>query len=265
MTDDRKTLEFKVKLNLKGIPGDEWEAIMKSYKRHMLSFEKSLRNLADDNLIAYKILDKIGEVFKFEEVFRLKFSTPEDETLQLVPPRPAMVGQQQPEPFPQAQAPYFASPTTSPATMPFQQQTPQGMTSIRKSAVDQGSGLRDSLASLRESPREESQKKEPAFTFGSGGQAHSAQQDPISAFTAPSATTRSQPALTKAATQGFSFQIPSIAPDSSQTKKETPNISIGADEEDRATGIAILRRKMLMELRKIRNVVEEQSGQDDSF
>ena len=47
----------------------------------------------------------------------------------------------------------------------------------------------------------------------------------------------------------------------SQPKPQDSKISVGIDEEDRATGIAILRKKMLMELRKIRNVVEQE---DDS-
>jgi hypothetical protein len=102
-------------------------------------------------------------------------------------------------------------------------------------------------------------QKEEDFTFGGVAFDGSSSE---SGF-APPAKGPQEPAPTKA-TEGFSFNIPSIGEESTASPTSEAGVSIGVDEEDRATGIAILRRKMLMELRKIRNVVEEQS-QDETF
>ncbi|OLS19387.1 MAG: hypothetical protein HeimC3_45960 [Candidatus Heimdallarchaeota archaeon LC_3] len=232
--DDRKHLEFKVSLKLKNIPIDYWEEVMKQYKKHMLSFEKSLRYLADEDKIPFKILDKISDSFKFDEIHYLKFSSPEEDSLQLTTPRPAYTTQTPSlETIPQQPPPQFPTQIPPPSQQPQQQ--------ISKPEVKQ-------------------QTKED-FTFG--GAAFD-QTTPTPGFE-PTPQTSQEPEASKA-TEGFSFSIPSIGQDTAPgTTSDPSGVSIGVDEEDRATGIAILRRKMLMELRKIRNVVEEQSGQEDTF
>jgi hypothetical protein len=232
--DERKNLEIKVNLKVKKIPVEEFENVMKQYKKYMLSFEKSLRYLADEDKITYKVLDKIGDSFKFDQIHYMKFSTPEEDTLPIY----SSSGQQM-DPIPQQPAPQFptqAPPLTQP--QPVTQQPPQ-----------------QQLAQ----PASPAQKEED-FTFG--GAAFDASSSE-SGF-APPAKGPQEPAPTKA-TEGFSFNIPSIGEESTSSPTSEAGVSIGVDEEDRATGIAILRRKMLMELRKIRNVVEEQSGQDETF
>ncbi|MFW9997755.1 MAG: hypothetical protein ACFFD4_37290 [Candidatus Odinarchaeota archaeon] len=64
-------------------------------------------------------------------------------------------------------------------------------------------------------------------------------------------------APTAPSTPEISFSIPRV---SLKTEPEQSPLSAGSivDEEDRATGIAILRKKMLMELKKIRSVVSEE-------
>lgn len=308
---DRKKLEFNVKLSIKDIPIDEYEAIMKPYKRLMLAWEKTLRVLADDNKIAYKLLDKISDVFKFDEIHYMKFQTPEEDELTLTapkpmytsppgsginpmfqtPPPPAFATPSYPSPQP-FQSP-IPPPTEPPATY-YQNQPPQqvgsapaprvstrqtytqpGVTPTGYSETPAPSGynsgifqqepknaptLRESLGNLRDIVSDDTSTKSSPRPIGmtptetvktpNFGLSPSTQQ-PISS---------SSP--TKSSTSGFAFNVPSISPESATAKDSSVNI--GADEEDLATGIAILRRKMLQELRKIRSVVEEQ-GQDDSF
>ena len=227
--DQRTNLEFKVNMKIKKIPIEYYEEVMKQYKRHLLAFEKSLRYLADEDKIPFKILDKISDAFKFDEIHYMKFSTPEEDTLHLTAPRPAVSA-------PGPVTPMESVPQQPPPQFPAPQQTTPAM------------------ASHLESPPQ----KEEDFTFGGA-----AFDQPTAPGFQPPPSTPEEPPPSKA-TEGFSFSIPSIGQDSPTTSSDPSGVSIGVDE-DRATGIAILRRKMLMELRKIRNVVEEQSGQDETF
>ena len=295
---DRKKLEFNIKLSIKDIPTEEYEAIMKPYKRLMLTWEKTLRALADDNKIAYKLLDRISDVFKFDEIHYMKFQTPEEDELTLTAPKPMYINPpgsgispafQTPPPPAFATSSYqtaqsFQSPIPPPTEPPasYYQTQPSQVTGpasaprtttrpayAQPSATSTGysetpapsgynSGtfqqepkgapsLRESLGNIRDIVSDDGSAKSSARPFGTSQSA----QQPISP--APP---------TKSTTTNFSFNVPSISPESTVAKDSSVNI--GADEEDLATGIAILRRKMLQELRKIRSVVEEQ-GQDDSF
>ena len=122
--DNRKHLEFKVSLKLKNIPIDYWEEVMKQYKKHMLTFEKSLRYLADEDKIPFKILDKISDAFKFDEIHYMKFTSPEEDSLQLTAPRPAYTPQAPTmEAMPQQPPPQF--PTQNPPPLHQQFSKPE--------------------------------------------------------------------------------------------------------------------------------------------
>ena len=289
---DVKNLEIKVKINLKKMPVAEYEAIMVPYKRLMLQFEKTLRQLADNGVISFSIIDKFTKEFNFAELQRLHFSAEEMDTYQQ--PRP----QQQ---IPPAQVPQYNQPQQQPqSTFSFSQQQPatsrqfgqqqpatsrgfgqQSQTAQRPSAFNFGTPQQQTPAPTSNygfnkpestpfggtpssSPRPGTtppsgfgRTESQSNMFGSGG---SGSLGSFSDLSNESSESSFAPKTPPPAQPNFR---PTTSDFGSQSKPQEGKISVGIDEEDRATGIAILRKKMLMELRKIRNVVEQED--DSSF
>ena len=292
---DEKNIEIKAKIILKKMPKAEYEAIMIPYKKLMLQFERTLRQLADNGTISFSIVDKFTKEFNFAELQRLHFDSPEEQesflqarTQQPVsqfasqPQQQSTFGSSQPQPatarpfgMSQAQPQYQATGSGFSQT-----QTPQNPTAQRPSGFtfgqaqhpaptpssNYGFGKSESPAfgTPSSSPRPGTAPPQSSFArqesqqnvFGSTGTGLSSFSDlskdanpPTPAFS-PRSPPPAQPSF-----------MPSSSDFNSQSKPQDSKVSVGIDEEDRATGIAILRKKMLMELRKIRNVVEQE---DDS-
>lgn len=247
---ETKNLEINVKIKIKKMPIDEYEAIMKPYRRNLLQFEKSLRQLADQGVISYKILDEFSNKFNFIELQRLKFAIPDEpEAVQPVAPQPEanqpQSGYNFGESQPQAQpASTFGFGKSTPDPVGFSQATSQKPQSNIETSPKQKSNLDPA-------PTKNASTGFSSFNSPSPSSEINSSDTPAPSFN-PSSAPASTPSFGLSSNFGSS-DAPASKPDS--------KISIGVDEEDRATGIAILRKKMLMELRKIRNVVEEQ---DDS-
>ena len=300
VADETKNIEIKAKVILKKMPRAEYEAIMMPYKRLMLQFERDLRKLADNGVISFSIVDKFTKEFNFADLQRLHFDSEEQDSYQQgriqqqapaqqfaqQPAQNFSFGQQQPatsrsfglnQQQPQAQ---------QASTQGFAQQ-PQNQTAQRPSSFSFGQsqptppptssfGFRNTEAPAfggqSSSPRPGTAPPPSSFgrqesqsgMFGQSGSG-SGSSGGISSFSdiskdkssssAPSFSPRSPPPSQPSFGLSDDF--------SSQSKPQEGKISVGIDEEDRATGIAILRKKMLMELRKIRNVVEQED--DSSF
>jgi hypothetical protein len=295
---DEMNLELKINIKLKKMPKAEYEAIMIPYKRLMLQFEKNLRQLADNGVISFSIVDEFTKKFNFGELQRLRFSTPEDQDLSLQgrtsQPAPIMQAPQYqaPQQTPPQASFAFNQPQQNPATarnVAFgqQQQPPatstfgqQNLTSQRPSSFTFGQSQQPSPAPTSNFGFGKSEN--PSFG-GSGSSPRPGTAPPQSSF----GRQESQNTFgntggnlgsfsdlsNEPATKNPSFSPRSPPPSQpsfglsndfgGQSKPQEGKISIGVDEEDRATGIAILRKKMLMELRKIRNVVEQED--DSSF
>jgi hypothetical protein len=306
--NELKKLEIKIGLTVKKLPLDEYESIMKLWKRYALKFERDLRQLADSGVISFKILDDFTKKFKFDELHRLRFTTPEEPEITAQRPgvpaigpasqaAPQYYGQQPTQPAPQPQT----APQQQPAfgqTPAYQQpasyQRPQAQPPAQPSAQPQAgfqqpsstfggtpATSRRATASRQSDFQQESSGFQP-FTsrpetqpsgYATPSQPRGFQQpapEPTSRGLSPFSDLSQQPTSPQPGAQptpepstspSFSFNVPGL---SSQPAPSTESgISLGVDEEDRATGIAILRKKMLTELRKIRSVVEQ--DQDDTF
>ena len=295
VADETKNIEIKAKIILKKMPRAEYESIMMPYKRLMLQFERDLRKLADNGVISFSIVDKFTKEFNFAELQRLHFDSEERESFQQ-----SRMQQQQPQQFTQQQPPSQGfsfgqqQPATSrsfglnqqPQQQPTQQfaQQQQNQSAQRPSSFSFGQsqptppptssfGFRNTEAPAfsgqSSSPRPGTAPPPSSFgkqesQSGPFGQSGGSSGGGISSFSdisketpssAPSFSPRSPPPSQPSF--GLSDDL------GGQAKPQDSKISVGIDEEDRATGIAILRKKMLMELRKIRNVVEQED--DSSF
>ena len=286
---DEKNLEIKVKIHLKKMPRAEYEAIMIPYKRLMLQFERTLRQLADNGVISFSIVDKFTKEFNFAEIQRLRFSQPEE----MDPYQQARPAQQTPP----AQVPQYQQPAQQPFAYNQQPATSRGFQQPQQPITPTFSANQQNPTAQRPSgfsfgqntpqtpaPSSQGFEKQESSPFGSSS-------SPRPGSTPPATSFQRQESQSGMFGQGggnlgsfsdlskdSSMPQPSFAPKqapptqpsfslsndfSSQSKPQEGKISVGIDEEDRATGIAILRKKMLMELRKIRNVVEQED--DSSF
>ncbi len=303
---NEKNIEIKAKIVLKKMPKAEYEAIMIPYKRLMLQFERQLRQLADNGVISFSIVDKFTKEFNFAELQRLHFDTEEQETYQQSrSPQSAPAPQYGQQPAPQqagfsfgqsqqqapatarnfgfSQQPQQSQQAQQPMNAGFNQ-TPQNPTAQRPSSFSFGqsqqptpaptsnfgfgksesSGFGGSSSSPRPGtapPPSSFGRSESQAPFGSSGSDTSRGLSSFSDLSKdaapanPSFSPRSPPPSQPSFGLSNDF--------GGQSKPQESKISVGIDEEDRATGIAILRKKMLMELRKIRNVVEQED--DSSF
>ena len=294
---DVKNIEIKAKIILKKMPKVEYEAIMIPYKRLMLQFERNLRQLADNGVISFSIVDKFTKEFNFAELQRLHFdseeqdmyqqgrtpataSLPQYSQQQAQPQNAFSFGQQQQQP--PATARTFGLNQQQPQQQPGGSfgQSPQNLTAQRPGSFSFGQSQQPapapsstfgfgksespSFGGSSSSPRPGTAPPPSSFgrqepqqdMFGSGsgsGLSSFSDLSKDSSSPAPSFSPRSPPPSQPSFGLSNDF--------GSQSKPQEGKISVGIDEEDRATGIAILRKKMLMELRKIRNVVEQE---DDS-
>ena len=277
------------------MPLAEYESIMIPYKRMMLAFERQLRQLADNNIISFSIVDKFTKEFNFAELQRLRFESAEDQDAfqqarpqQTAPSMPmSQFSQPAPQPqnafsFGQQQAPStsrgFGQAPVSPQSQPVASSfgaTPQRQTAQRPGSFTFGQAQQPAPAPTSSfgfgkdnpasSPRPGTApppsgfgRQESSSLFGQGSSGLGSFSDLSKESTSP--TTSFSP-RTPPPAQPPSFGLSNDF--GSQSKPQEGKISVGIDEEDRATGIAILRKKMLMELRKIRNVVEQED--DSSF
>lgn len=287
MTDNTKNIEIKAKIVLKKMPIVEYEAIMIPYKRLMLQFERTLRQLADNGTISFSIVDKFTKEFNFADLQRLHFESPEDQdaylqgraTNQFAPNPQQQSGFTFNQPSQPATArPFGMSQQQPPATTGFSQgsqsptaQRPGSFTFGSQQPAPQpssnfgfGKSESSTFGTPSSSPRPGTapppssfgrQEAQPGL-FGQGGSGLSSFSDLSKDSNQPSPTFA--PRTPPPAQPSF---MPSSSDFGQQPKQQDGKVSVGIDEEDRATGIAILRKKMLMELRKIRNVVEQE---DDS-
>ncbi|MFX0204831.1 MAG: hypothetical protein ACFFDT_02520 [Candidatus Hodarchaeota archaeon] len=238
----KQTREFKFEtsLKLKDLPIEEYAHIAHAFQIAALRFERMLKESLLEGYITSTTLERITREFNFSEIRDTEIpefpsvnqlfgsEIPIARTTERIPEpsiaEPAIETHEVPKPQPITPSP--------PTTPPITPSPPQAEPSIEKPA-----------------PPTETVTSPPKFSFSfpetpsiskpSSPIPQTPEKDP----TTPSIPKISFPSVAKPP------KAPTPSPLASMTQRR---------EEDRATGIAILRKQMLTELKKIRSVVSEQ-------
>ncbi|MFW9777386.1 MAG: hypothetical protein ACFFE8_00950 [Candidatus Heimdallarchaeota archaeon] len=236
----QRDFRFDTSLKLRDLPLEEYAHVVYAFQVNALRFEHMLKESLLEGHITSTTLEKVSREFQFEQIRDLDIPTFDSVTRLFggksketprereVPPSEPLQPAPVPEPTPSPSIPRAAAPETkiSPSTT----STPA------------------------------TSRPEISFSFP--------ETPPISKPTTPSPTPSSPPSsLSKPPMpekQHLSPSIPKIS--FPGVTKPTPPSPVSplksskrsAGEEDRATGIAILRKQMLSELKKIRSVVSEE-------
>lgn len=228
--------EFKVKIGirLKKMSEDEYSIVAGLWKRCMIDFEEALRANLRANKLDYKTFKNIDKGFDFASLAAFKvpilpLTTQEQATHGLKEPtQPQVVVEEKIDIVETAPSPVSAGPDS---THPPDQTIVTALDSSPKPAIDQ---IPPSTT--------------PVKTATSTQETHPSLKTLTGLTRSSSRVTRpeepAEPLITP--TPGIP-KVPTI---------EGPSPSRPLYEEDRATGIAILRQQMLSELKKIRGIIE---------
>ncbi|MFX0052589.1 MAG: hypothetical protein ACFFAJ_08005 [Candidatus Hodarchaeota archaeon] len=239
---DKETREFKFEtsLKLKDLPIEEYAHIAHAFQVAALRFERMLKESLLEGYITSSTLERITREFNFAEIRDTEIpetpsvnqlfgsETPLTKAIERIPepttPKPTIETVKVPEPQPIK--------LTAPTTLPITPSQPQTQPSVEKAV-----------------PPTETVTSPPKFSF-------SFPETP--SISQPSSTTPKAPEKEPTTPSIPKISFPSVAkPPKAPTLSPLASIT-KRREEDRATGIAILRKQMLTELKKIRSVVSEQ-------
>ena len=240
---DKTTANFKfdASLKLKDLPLDEYSHVTFAFKTAILRFERMLKESLLEGYITSTTLEKISRELNLANIRDLE--VPESDTIrslfseeaaQLLAKKPAPVVEiPEPEPIPEPVpepepvetivTPIVPTPEIPPAPEP-----------------------------VIETPTPTVSEPEPQISF-SFSETPEPVPEPISK---PEPTPKPASPLSPPSIPKITFPTES-SPTASPPANPLASIR-GHREEDRATGIAILRKQMLTELKKIRSVVSEQ-------
>jgi hypothetical protein len=239
-----QTREFKfdTSLKLKDLPNEEYAHIAHAFQVSSLRFERMLKESLLEGYITSTTLERISRNFKFADIRKLDIpETPSlielfgsDET-----PTPKRITETETE------KPKILTPSVEPSQPSVTEPTAPITPSIAPKPV--------TPTSL---PKVEPIEIPSKISF-SFPETHTITKPPST--TTPSTSQASEDSIPTPATPKISF--PTMSKPTAPTAKPPmdPLARVAARrEEDRATGIAILRKQMLTELKKIRSVVSEQ-------
>ncbi len=224
--EEKKDFKYDTSLKLKSLPKEEYAHVAYAFQVSLLRLERMLKESLLEGYITSTTLEKITQEFDFPLIKNLDI--PKVESLKTV------FGMELPhEPIrktPEVSAP---EPTPEPVPTPVQ---------VESEVIPELEPIETSKPLPVSQPN-----TKPSFTFSV--------PDPAPAPTTAEAKPTPEPItkpLTPSAPTIPKISFPSIA------KSPDPLGQVRARrEEDRATGIAILRKQMLTELKKIRTVVSE--------
>lgn len=234
----QKTRDFKfdTSLKIKSLPLEEYAHVAYAFKVATLRFERMLKESLLEGYITSTTLEKISRDFRIATVRNIEI--PETTSLREIfgSDLPESIAKEKPridvEPTPKTKPIEPEVPSTIPS--------PQPLTEIKPSPTPM---MEPSEKRPKISFNFPETSTEPTTTPSPSSPAATSSVEPKTEISPPTIPKISFPSLAKPPT------TPSIGP-LSQPK--------GGREEDRATGIAILRKQMLTELKKIRSVVSEQ-------
>lgn len=216
----RKDFQVNIKFKIKKLPAPEYGAIALTWKTVMENFNHTLKEHLANDRITIETLAKLTKSFRFAEIEAIDLTGIE----MIEPPRvPSVTPEVQPTPITPTATPSLPSVETIPQTTP--------------------------IAKDISPPTPASTQVQPTQPEIGG-----------TAETIPQQTPPSQPqpiaAEPEKETGDLGFSV-SVRPSIPSSKIPSASESAGSSEEDRATGVAVLRKQMLEELRRIRTIATE--------
>jgi hypothetical protein len=247
---DQKTANFKFdgSIKLKDLPIEEYAHVANAFQVSVLKFERMLKESLLEGYITSTTLEKISQEFKISMIREL--AIPETESLALLfggePPITTKT-QQVPTLEEKVKIPEEPAVSTPDPTPKITPEVPTVPETVSPEPVVAEPAVKPSEVPEISAPI-------PKISFSIPSPASTSESSP------------EPPEQTQPTTPDSSLKAPTIpkisfpaSPSSSSSPLSNPLANIrGRKEEDRATGIAILRKQMLTELKKIRSVVAEQ-------
>ncbi len=231
-----ETFKFETSVKLKGLPLEEYAHVTYAFQASILRFERMLKESFSEGYITISTLEKIFRELDLETIRNIE-----------LPPTPSLrvtFGDDTPttmakKPLPKTEPILVKIPDEVPVSQPITPEIP----SITPIAVE---------PEVEPSPPTiptEASVTTPKISF-------SFPETPSEPKTPSLTPTPLKESITPPTIPKISF--PSIAKPTATPPTNPLAQSRGKREEDRATGIAILRKQMLTELKKIRSVVSEE-------
>ena len=233
-----ETFKFDTSLKIKDLPLEEYSHISFAFKTAILRFERMLKESLLEGYITSTTLEKISQEFKLAEIRNLEIPDSKtirtlfgEESAQLLAKHEAPPTEIEPYPVPK-KVEEVPVPIIHPPEVPSAPETV----------------IEAPLPPVTPKPEPDSK---PTISFSFPTPSAEPAPEPVPQPTSKPVAPLSPPTIPK-----ISFPTESKPP---ETPPANPLAAIrGHREEDRATGIAILRKQMLTELKKIRSVVSEQ-------
>ena len=224
--EENKDFKYDTSLKLKSLPKEEYAHVAYAFQVSLLRLERMLKESLLEGFITSTTLEKITQEFNFPLIKNMDI--PKVESLKTV------FGMELP-PESIKKTPEISTPEPTPEPSPTPVQ-------VEPEVIPEPEPIEPSKPLPVSQP-----STKPSFTFSV--------PEPAPAPTSPETKPPTEP-VTKPVTPSAptipKISFPSIA------KSSDPLGQVRARrEEDRATGIAILRKQMLTELKKIRTVVSE--------
>lgn len=278
----KKDLHFRIVFRLRGVPETQYDAIMNAWAETLKSFEDKLGQLYDARTIDFDLMKQISKGFELEKYGATKikdkelsavFSSgagdlfaPSSQSATVSPsvpqpaPAPAPAPRREkkgrrsraPAPKPTETDPFDFEAIMSQETSPAIEEAESEPDGLFPSSGAETPAVPTSNTSSIPAPTESTSSSSPPMppiNFGSLNSSSDSQASSSSSppeFPAPksgnSPGTPSMPSIT----------LPSIGKEPSIPAPQ----AVSGDEEDRATGIAVLRKQMLTELKKIRSIID---------
>ena len=233
-----KTFKFETSLKLKDLPLEEFAHVTYAFQVAILRFERMLKESLLEGYVTSTTLERICREMKIAEIRTIKI--PE------TPSVAAIFGSDAPEIKAKEVVPVSQAPTV-PST-PISQPIVSTVSTPTPTPVSAPIPSLDTPPS-QPSPIEKPTPK-PKISFSIPEIS-----PPSIAPTITPTPSSSEPQTPPPLIPKISF--PSLSKPSTTTPSNLLSQTLGKREEDRATGIAILRKQMLTELKKIRSVVSE--------
>lgn len=237
-----KTREFKFEtsVKLKDLPKDEFAHVAHAFQVSALRFERMLKESLLEGYITSTTLERISQGYKFEEI--RNFDIPETPSIN------ELFGSEEiasPTRVTEPEKPKIETPIVEPS-QPLVTETPKPITPSVVPKPISPTSIPKVEPIAKPSKISFSFPETPAITKPPSTTTPSTSQPSEAPIPAPKTPKISFPTMTKPT-------APTAMPPTD------PLARVAARrEEDRATGIAILRKQMLTELKKIRSVVSEQ-------
>jgi hypothetical protein len=238
---ETKDFKFDTSLKLKGLPLEEYAHVSYAFQVAILRFERMLKESLLEGYITSTTLEKISQELNLSEIRNLDIpDTPSLQTIFGSDAAPITTKKPISEVVPSTTS--VPEPST-PAPQPIAPEAPIIITPPVITPTEPSPDAKPTPLSISTEPKT---RPKISFTFPESP------AEPKEVTPSPTSTPAKQitpPTIPKISFPSKPTTPPSISPLS--------RVSSGR-EEDRATGIAILRKQMLTELKKIRSVVSEQ-------